>query len=220
MKLVTASDESLLAAWRAGDTRAGEALFARHFSAVYRFFANKAGDEAEDLAQQTFERCVAASSGFEGRSTFRTFLFGVARNVLREHVRRRMRHRARWDDGDMPSVHDAGLSPARFVVAKREQRVLLEALRRLPLEYQIVLELTFWEHLTGRELAEVLGEPEGTVRGRLRRARRRLERELAAVAQHEGLLASTRTDLDGWAASLRDHLRLRRAPPDRRDEPS
>ncbi len=203
-------DQALLSAWRAGDAAAGERLFSRHFSSIYRFFANKAGADAEDLVQQTFERCLAAADGFEGRSSFRTFLFGVARNVLREHVRRRARHRARWADGDLPSVHDAGLSPARFVVEKREQRVLLEALRRLPLEHQIVLELYFWEHLSGRELAEVLQEPEGTVRGRLQRARKRLERELTAVAADEGLLASTRTDLDGWAASLRDRVGLGR----------
>ncbi|RMG94670.1 MAG: sigma-70 family RNA polymerase sigma factor [Deltaproteobacteria bacterium] len=202
------TDEELLAAYRAGRTAAGEALFARHFRSVYRFFANKAGDDAEDLVQQTFERCLVASAGFEGRSSFRTFLFGVARNVLREHVRRKARHRARWDDREPPSVYDVGLSPARFVVEKREQRVLLEALRRLPLEHQIVLELYFWEHLSGRELAEVLGEPEGTVRGRLRRARARLERELAEVARSEGLLASTRTDLDAWAASLRERVGL------------
>ena len=52
-----------------------------------------------------------------------------------------------------------------------EQRLLLEALRRIPLDLQIAIELHYWEGMSGPDLAQVLDIPEGTVRSRLRRAR-------------------------------------------------
>ena len=75
-------DMALLEQWRAGDREAGQALFARHFREIYRFFEYRVGGDADDLAQRTFLACVTARDQFRGLSSFRTFLFAIARNEL------------------------------------------------------------------------------------------------------------------------------------------
>src|SRR6185436_6575853 len=71
-------DAELLSAWRGGDEKAGAELFERHFEALFRFFRNKAGDQAEDLVQETFLACLSGPA-FRGEASFRTYLFTVAR---------------------------------------------------------------------------------------------------------------------------------------------
>ena len=195
-------DEALLDSWRAGDRRAGDALFLRHFDAIYRFFAGKVGGEAvEDLVQATFLACVEGKESFRGEASFRTYLFAVARRLLY----RRFRSRYRDDKLDfaVTSLRDLGPSPSAALGARQEQRLLLEALRRIPLDLQIALELHYLDKLSGPEIAVVLEIPEGTVRSRIRRAREALVAELEALATSTELLAATTADLDRWAESLK-----------------
>lgn len=195
-------DQELLAAWQAGDARAGDRLFVRHFRAVDRFFRNKAGEgDVADLVQRTFMVCLERPDGFRGESRFRTYLLGVARNLLREHYRMSARHRHR--DVDELSVIDLGAGPSTLIGAKEEQRLLLTALRSVPLESQVILELHFWERLTGGEIATILGVGEETARTRLRRARLRVGEALERLTTSKSLLESTLGDLDAWARSIR-----------------
>jgi RNA polymerase sigma-70 factor (ECF subfamily) len=194
-------DEALLTSWRAGDDAAGEVLFERHFAAVARFFRNKVGEQTGDLVQQTFLGCLEGRTRIQGDAGFRSYLFGVARNVLRRHIEGRVRAPV---DLDAVVAADLGPSITTHLRVRDEERLLLEALRRLPLDQQIALELFYWEHLSGPELAATLGEPEGTVRSRLRRARQQLEAELARLADSDEVLGATTTDLDRWARGLRD----------------
>lgn len=196
------TDESLLEAWREGDRRAGNTLFQRHFEPVRRFFVNKVDDEAAELVQRTFLACVAAKERFEGRASFRTFLFAIAHNVLREHYRARDRGR-RQDDIDEYSVVDLGAGPSTLLDGQREQRALLLGLRRIPLKFQTVLELYFWEKLTGPEIGEALGIPEDTARSRIRRGKELLKEALGRVGAEAGVVESTAGDLDGWAQAVR-----------------
>jgi len=198
-------DASQLQAWRDGDRRAGNELFQRHFEPVRRFFVNKVDAEAAELVQKTFLRCVGAQVRFEGRSSFRTFLFAIAHNVLREHYRDR-RKAERQDDIDERSVVDLGAGPSTALSAKREQRALLMALRQIPLKFQVLLELYFWERLTGPQLGEVLGIPEDTARSRLRRGKELLRASLREVAGSAEIAQSTAGDLDGWAAAVRQRM--------------
>ncbi|MBL9100662.1 MAG: sigma-70 family RNA polymerase sigma factor [Myxococcales bacterium] len=194
-------DRTQLEAWRAGDTRAGDRLFVRHFDAVDRFLRNKVGDDAiPDLVQRTFLTCIERPDGFRGLSSFRTFLLGIAHNLLREYYRRSARHSHR--DLDEHSVEDLGAGPSTLVRAKEEQRLLLAALRSIPLDAQVVLELFYWEQLSGAELAEVLGVGEDTARTRLRRARLRLAEALERLASSRAVLDSILSDLDSWARSI------------------
>ncbi len=194
-------DETLLEAWRAGDRRAGNALFQRHFEPVRRFFVNKVDDEAAELVQRTFLACVAAKERFKGRSSFRTFLFAIAHNVLREHYRSRERGRAQ-EDIDEHSVVDLGAGPSTALDGKREQRALLMGLRRIPLKFQVVLELYFWERINAGEIGEALGIPEDTARSRIRRGKELLKGALGKVETDSGVIDSTREDLEGWAEKV------------------
>lgn len=197
-----ATDRELFDQWRDGDTTAGNTLFERHFDALYRFFRNKVAADAEDLVQQTFLACVRARDGFRHGSTFRTYLFTAARSKLYDHLRRK---RAGDDlDFGITSLVDLGISPTGRIAQQQDQRVALAALRSLPLDLQIALELYHVEKMRGPQLAEVLGIPEGTVRSRLRRARDMLAQRLEAAADApiDDVVQSTIDNLEKWAASL------------------
>ena len=200
------SDLDLLQAWSEGDARAGNELFNRHFDAICRFFANKVSDDVDDLIQKTFLACVEGRERFRGDASFRSYLFGVARNVLRRYYRDKRYQKIRFDELES-SVHDLAPGASLLIAEKREQELLLHALRQLPLDHQITLELYYWESMSGRELGEVLGIPEGTVRGRIRRAKELLEGKLEELARSPGELKSTMANLDGWAKDLREVAR-------------
>lgn len=192
-------DEQLLAAWAEGDRTAGGLLIDRYFAPVCRFFANKLPDDAEDLVQQTFLACL------EGRhrmrtGAFRSYLFGAAHNVLRAQLRKRLR--SRTDGIDDVVLADVTPSPSTIIADRREQRLLLEALRRLPMHQQIALELYFWERLGAGEIGDALELPEGTVRTRLRDGRLRLLAEIERLRDEPRAAPTTESDVDAWADSI------------------
>jgi RNA polymerase sigma factor (sigma-70 family) len=162
----------LLDAWRGGDAEAGSALVAEHFEEVSRFFRAKLGDDVEDLIQETFLACVEGRDRIEG--SFRGYLFGVATRRLFQHLRSRYKHDL---DGSVSSLADLGSTPSEGVARNQRAELIRAALRRIPLEAQLILELSYWEGLSGAEIAAALDIEPGTVRSRLSRARSRL-REL------------------------------------------
>lgn len=198
------TDFELLDAWRAGDRGAGNTLFERYFDAVCRFFANKVHHGIDDLIQKTFLGCVEGRDRFQKQASFRTYLFAVAHNVLRAHYRQR-RPGSEFDPSDA-AADDFTPSPSTMFALQQEQRLLLEALRRIPLDHQIVLELYYWEDMAAPELAVVLGVPEGTVRSRLRRAKEALSEKMASLARSPELLRTTLSDLEKWVRSLRAQI--------------
>jgi RNA polymerase sigma-70 factor (ECF subfamily) len=196
------TDEALLAAWRDGDGEAGHRLVERHLEAVHRFFANKVAHGTEDLVQRTFLACIESVDAFAGRSSFRSYLFAIARHVLFGHWRE---NRRGFDplEASAAVLLDHANSPADRVSEREDQRLLLRALRTLPLELQTLLELAYWEGLGDRELAEIVEVPEGTIKSRLRKARGLLEQQLAALATSPAMLESSRLTLEAWAAEIR-----------------
>ncbi len=197
-------EADLLGAWRGGDLSAGNTLFERHYRAIYRFFHGRVSGELDDLVQTTFARCAASKDKLEGGGTFRGYAYAVARNVLREHYRAQ-RGALEVDFGSQ-SLTDLGATPTALIARRQEQRLLLEALRTIPLDHQIALELSYWEGLSSRDLARVLDVPLGTAKTRLRAARKALEARLTELATSPEQLASTLGDLERWSAALRDHL--------------
>jgi RNA polymerase sigma factor (sigma-70 family) len=199
------ADAELLAEWAGGDRGAGEALFERHFEAVARFFRNKLSADAahEDLIQQTFLGCIEARERFRGEASFRSFLFAIAHRQLAKHWRTRSRDRL---DFQTVSVFDLDASASAALAHDQDRQQLLLALRRIPLDSQVALELHYWESLTAAEIAVVLGVPLGTAKTRVRRAKQLLEAELRALAL--GLVAAdpTLSRLDTWARELRGSL--------------
>ncbi len=196
------TDFTLLQRWKSGDLGAGNLLFERHFESVYGFFAHKVeADAAADLVQRTFLGCVEAIHRFREDSSFRTFVFGIARHELFGHFKRK-RKSPELDVG-ASSIRDLAPSPSTLLGHDADQRLLLAALRSIPLDLQILLELHYWEDLPGPELARALEIPEGTVRSRLHRARELLRARLEELGSGTSTIASTLQDLDAWARSLR-----------------
>ena len=196
------SDDELHEAWRAGEETAGHELYGRYFPLVYRFFSNKVGDEMEDLVQQTFMACVSHRDRLRDGTSFRAFVLVVARNQLFKHLRRRYRAGQPIDLAET-SLADLGASPSVLVARRDEHRLVLAALRRITLDFQDIIELHYFEQLSGPELATVLDIPEGTVRSRLRRALEALRAELARLAQSPDQVESTISSLSQWAAEIR-----------------
>ncbi|MCA9662440.1 MAG: sigma-70 family RNA polymerase sigma factor [Myxococcales bacterium] len=195
-------DRELVEAYMAGDRGAGKQLVDRYYGRVLGFFRNKAPAASNDLAQRTFLGCFEALGRLRDRSRFRSFLFAVACNQLRKHYRGKRRD---GDHLDFTHVSAADLdpSPSGVIAERQEQRLLLEGLRRIPLDYQIVLELVYWEEMTAADVAATLDLPLGTAKTRIRRGRQLLEHALAELGSAGDVLTATISDLEGWAAGLR-----------------
>ena len=194
------TDLELLGRWQLGDRAAGSELFKRHFDSLYRFFANKLPDEVEDLIQATWLACVRYGDSVAKAASFRAYVFTVARNELYRCLR--LREPDKEVDFGASSIVDFSPSPLTILDAVERDTVLLAALRTLPVDLQIVLELHYWEDLSATELAEVLEVPVGTAKTRIRRAKQLLTEALArreAAAGDDGL--------DRWIRSVRAKIR-------------
>jgi len=199
-----ASDLELFAAWRAGDSAAGSELFERHARSVLRFFRNKVGDTAaEDLLQETFLACVRASDGFRGDAEFRTYLFTAARSRLHNYLGRVAPKRAMIDFG-VDSIEDLGMSPTAALAQRDDDQALHDALRKLPVDLQVAIELFYFEGIGGEQLAQVLGVARPTARRWLQRAREQLRRHLEAGGRSLEHIERSTPDLAARAAALGD----------------
>lgn len=179
-------DYDLLGRWRAGDRAAGEQLFVRQFDPLYRFFASKCDGEIDELVQATLTACLNAKEQFRGDSPFRGYLFTVARHELYRYLRERKRDRERLDFS-VTSVADLATTPGTRIARDQAHKRLLDALRQLPLEQQMLLELYYWEELEVATLATIFDAPSATIRTWLYRARQRLKEQLADEDLDHGL---------------------------------
>ena len=199
------SDAELLMAWRAGDAAAGETLFDRYYAPLERFFVNKISSGIGDLVQETLSKCLAARERLDDAGKFRSYLFSIAYNTLFSHLRTRQRH-GEEIDVDTVAIATALPGPSSALARKREQRLLLEGLRRIPIADQVLLELHYWEQFTTAEIRAVLGRPRNTIKGRLQRARERLKDAITELADSAEVLHSTLSNLDGWATQCQREL--------------
>ena len=206
------SDAELLSQWRTGDRDAGRMLFERYYETIERFFVNKVSeDNIRDLVQETFLACVKSREHLRDPDKFRSYLLTTAFNVLRGHYRKKKR-RPSEVDFDNNSMRNLASGPISLLIEKREQRLLLEALRHIPTNDQALLELHYWEQLTTSEMSEMLDIPHGTTKRRLQRARARLRGKLEELAESAEVLESTLSDLDMWAKQCRHAIGRAPAP--------
>lgn len=204
------SDGELLESWCGGEQAAGKELFDRYYDPIERFFlnkltSNKLASEVDDLVQETFERCLRSRDRLADSSKFRSFLFAIAYRVFQDHLRQRYKQKVPLSLDEV-SLADLSAGVTTLVAQRRQHRLLLQGLRSIPILDQVVLELHYWEHLTTEEMADVLRVPVGTARGRLGRARAKLEKVLAKLAESPQLLQSTLARLEDWAAECRRQL--------------
>ncbi len=188
-------DLVLLERWRGGESAAGQALFARYFKMIFRFFSTKWPSEAEELTQSTFLSCVRARDQFRGGSSFKTYLFTIARHELHGHLRTKARKLDRLDF-ELSSILDIATTAGTKLVRSEEHREMLNALQRLPVEQQTLLELHYWEDVDIAGLSSIFEVSAQTMRARLYRARNALRTLLTQVAPADAL--ATDESMDAW----------------------
>jgi len=154
--------------------------------------------------QETFVAVVEARDRLRDDAAFRPYLFGTARRLLYRFWRARRGDKA--EDASVEELSHDGATPSSVLARHQEQKLLLKALRRLPLRTQVLVELSYFQNLTDRELAELEGIAVGTLKSRLRKARQDLDIIMDEIGGAE-LLASTTHDFDRWVLELRNDLR-------------
>jgi RNA polymerase sigma factor (sigma-70 family) len=179
------TDLELLEAWRAGDLVAGDALLNRHYHAIHDFFFNRIGNDCEDLIQATFLGCIEAIDRFRTECSFRTLLFAIAWKKLCRHIRDRPPTGELMDSKVVPlAAKDPSLGTQLDTL--RDAELLREAMRRLPADTQVMLELFYREAMPIHEIARVVERPVNTVKTRMRRGRAQLLAEFKALRE-EGI---------------------------------
>lgn len=169
------SDEALMDEIRQGRRAAFETLFERYRDPIWRFFRRRAPDagRAEELAQDTFVAVLEGAGRYERRGLFRSYLFGIAYNVLLAN-RRKAAHRVTDRlDVEPPAGDFADPDPGIWV---------RDALARLDEDDRDVLMLREYEQLSYQEIADLRGTPLNTVRSQLFRARMALKSALETRA--------------------------------------
>ena len=174
------SDESLMLEVQSGSRAAFEELFVRYRRPLFGFFRRRlqraADTRAEDLIQETFLAVLRATERYEPRAPVRTYLYGIAFNLIAAERRRQVR--------DQPSA-----SPAPEPGTSSDTTDVLwirQALAKLELSEREILMLREYEQLSYAEIAELLELPINTVRSRLFRARMALKDLLEAKTNLTG----------------------------------
>ena len=177
------SDEALLARYREGDGAAFEILYARHRQGLYRFLLGLSGkpELADEVFQETWLSLIRSASQPQGRATFRTWLFQIARNRLIDHWRKHGAHQPLHDsyDEQLHAVGDETNDPEQLLSLSRDSQRLESALQTLPADQREVFLLRAHGDLDLAQIASLTETPLETVKSRLRYAQQKLRRLLA-----------------------------------------
>ncbi|HEU5170250.1 MAG TPA: sigma-70 family RNA polymerase sigma factor [Gemmatimonadales bacterium] len=159
--------------------------------------------DADDLVQEASLLAYRGFGSFERGTNFKAWFFRILTNCFYSSYRKRRRQGALIDLEDVPELYlysrvlemggpVAGEDPAAAVLGKMDSEQVAEAIDALPEEYRVVATLYFLQDFSYQEIAGVLGCPVGTVRSRLHRGRRLLQRALWRVAQERGIIRGAR----------------------------
>ncbi|GMR13377.1 MAG: sigma-70 family RNA polymerase sigma factor [Gemmatimonadota bacterium] len=178
-----------------------------HMDAVYRFALRLTGtqDGAEDLVQDTFFRAYRAWDQYTPGTRCKSWLFTICRNVFLRQRERQQRH----DEIVQETAHEDAASLSReapvFAASKHSDpegdffksivdEEILQAIDDLPHEYRMAVVLSDLEDLSYNEIAEIMEIPVGTVKSRLFRGRRQLQKRLHGYAVEMGYISGTSGD--------------------------
>jgi RNA polymerase sigma-70 factor (ECF subfamily) len=174
---------------------------------AYNFALRLTRDEAdaEDLLQEAAARACRFFDQFQAGTNFRAWFFKILANCFYNRERRNRRRGEHFSIEDTPALylyartaevglHESETNPASALLTRLETEQIAHALNELPEEYRTVATLYFVEDLKYEEIADVLGIPLGTVRSRLHRGRRMLQKKLWNVALEHGLVPETADD--------------------------
>lgn len=194
-------------AFQAGDARAFETLVRRHRTPVYNFILRFTGQRAraEDLLQETWLKVVRSAPEYQPRARFTTWVYTIARNLCVDSARKESYRHAASLEASSDSPHgeegralgevlpDHGIGPERGAHNARLRPLLERALASLPEEQREVFILREYSGVPFKEIAEVTGVSENTVKSRMRYALEGLRRRLAELGVDGDLAEDRRT---------------------------
>ena len=172
-----ASDSELIGRAATGDKDAFGAIFERYQHVVYRFARAMTGRShaAEDVTQEVFVILIRELSRYvPERSSFSTYLYGIARNLSRDRARRERRFFSLDDLRPRSAASAAAGDPFERIADAQLDAAVRNALALLPMRYREAVILCDLHGLSYAEVAAVLGASIGAVRSRLHRGRRML----------------------------------------------
>lgn len=171
------SDLDLIGAWKAGDARAATRLVARHSDALARFAASSGERvEIEEVVQDTFVRAFGAINSFRGESSFRTWLFTIAKRLILDRRRAESRRRDTAEVKDTDAVSEFGALDA-IIADEAAERVKLALEKLSPTQKEVFL-LRVQQGMAYREIADVVGSTEGATRVHYHNATETIKRYL------------------------------------------
>jgi RNA polymerase sigma-70 factor (ECF subfamily) len=169
------------------------------FGTALRFTRNRT--DAEDLVQEAALLACRGFKTFERGSNFRAWFLRILTNCFYSKYRKRKRQGTEIELDDAPELllycqtAAAGLhaqveDPAQLLMGKMATEQVEEAIAALPDEYRVVATLYFVQDFSYQEIAEVVGVPVGTIRSRLHRGRRLLQKALWVIAEERGIVSA------------------------------
>lgn len=185
------ADEELLERFRSGSARAFEELVRRHQRALYHFVLRSVRhpQTAEEIHQDAWMRILEGAADFQRASKFTTWAYTVARNLCIDHARKAALRR--HPSLDQPSsgseggpslgevVADRGAAVDRTAIGNELQVRIAAAIEALPTDQREVFLMREYSNLQFKEIAEIVGAPENTVKSRMRYALERLQQALS-----------------------------------------
>lgn len=188
--LTDESDEDLMVRYQGGEVRAFEILLGRHRKPVFNFILRYVGDKetAEDLLQETFMRVIKGAEAYKRQAKFTTWLYTIARNLCVDQTRRRKHRKHASLDAPMSSDEDSGtlldvvsgneMGSDRKTVNKQLHQKMSKAIDSLGEEQREVFMMREFLDMPFKQIADVVGVPENTVKSRMRYALEKLRLEL------------------------------------------
>ena len=179
------ADEELMQAVQGGDAMAFETIYDRHggaaFSLAYRIVGTRSA--AEDATQDAFLAIWRSRVRYQrDRGSVRSWILGIVHNRTIDALRRNQVHATRRADAEGIEEREASSELTDVEAIRRdEQRKVRAAIETLPEPQVRVIELAYFGGFTHNQIAEMLHEPVGTVKGRMRLGLDKLRRELAGV---------------------------------------
>jgi RNA polymerase sigma-70 factor, ECF subfamily len=184
------ADEEMMQLVQAGDPRAFELLYDRHggaaFSLAYRMVGNRTS--AEDITQEAFLSIWRSRLRYDqARGSVRTWVLGIVHNRAIDGLRRSVVHdRRRETIEDMEERFEARDRTDVEAARREEARSVRSALDTLPEEQRRTIELAYFGGFSHSQIAELLNEPIGTVKGRMRLGLDKMRRQLGEGVAAEG----------------------------------
>lgn len=181
------SEEELMRQIRERRRDSLELLYDRHSRLVFSFALRIAGNEslAREIVQLVFARLWTTKAQYDaGKGLFTSWLITMTRHISIDVLRRERRQQSMVSIEDVKeSLSSSSDSPEAVVIRSDQQMVIAAASKRLSEPQQKVIELLYWKGYTLQEIADIGGEPVGTVKSRLHQALKTLRRHLHGLRE-------------------------------------